>query len=230
MSSRASLVIASGARQSRLYLSSPAQQFCHREGRSDLGCPGLANREKRDASQARLYLSSRGTWRSLLFRAGEQSKERLLRRLAMTLILCHREGRSDLACHPFLSKHPMGITRNNSVIASVAWQNVVIASVARQSRLSALPLSSRGTKRSRFFMAGRTRKERLLRRLAMTVILCHREGRSDLGCPGLANNQKRDCRAALAMTNAPVIARNVAISVVRGWSNQKREIAALRSQ
>ena len=27
---------------------------------------------------------------------------------------------------------------------------------------------------------------------------CHREERSDLGCSGLADSQKRDCRAALA--------------------------------
>ena len=88
-------------------------QGCHREGRSDLAFPWLANGQRRDcratlalgchregrrdlaldrqqtgkreiASQARFYLSSRGTKRSRLSSAGKQSKERLLRRLAMT--------------------------------------------------------------------------------------------------------------------------------------------------
>ena len=33
-----------------------------------------------------------------------------------------------------------------------------------------------------------------------SVAYCHREERGDLGCEGLTNSQKRDCRAALAMT------------------------------
>ena len=73
--------------------------FCHREERGDLGCLGLADSQKRDCfagsqppkgalteypSQACIRLSSRGTWRSRLFRVGEQRQERLLRKLAMT--------------------------------------------------------------------------------------------------------------------------------------------------
>ena len=81
--------------------------------------------------------------------------------------------------------------------------------------------------------------------------MCHREECGDLAFPELANRQKRDCRAALAMTrlfvlgwqtdkieiatqarndNTPVIARNVAISAVQRWQTEKGEIAALRSQ
>ena len=40
--------IASQARNDRYKLSTRAQYFCHREGRSDLGCSGPANRQKRD--------------------------------------------------------------------------------------------------------------------------------------------------------------------------------------
>ena len=103
-------------------------------------------------------------------------------------------------------------------------------------------LSSRGTKRSRLFGAGKQPRERLRRRE-----FCHREERGDLGCSGLANNQKRDCRASLAMTRLFVLGckqtkerllrrlamtrqKCVAISVVRGWQTEKGEIAALRSQ
>ena len=160
MSSRAALVIASGARQSRLDLSSPAQQFCH------------------------------------------------------------REGRSDLACHPFLSKHPMGITRNNSVIASAARQSrlssfpvrapdgcgersVAISvfllnqtdksEIASQARLY---LSSRGTKRSRLSGAGRTRKERLPR--------CARNDRLDAGSQhpqGALTRQKNVAISVVIVSN-----------------------------
>ena len=55
---------------------------------------------------------------------------------------------------------------------------------------------------------------------------CHREVRSDLGFLPMADRDKRDCFAG----ELSVIARNVAISVVRGWRTEKREIAALRSQ
>ena len=37
-------------------------------------------------------------WRSRLSRAGKRTKERLLRRLAMTDERCHREVRSDIGC------------------------------------------------------------------------------------------------------------------------------------
>jgi hypothetical protein len=73
-------------------------------------------------------------------------------------------------------------------------------------------------------MAGRTSKERLPRFARLFVIarneaisvvnlpviardeaisreFCHREERSDLAFSELANSEKRDCRAALAMTD-----------------------------
>ena len=63
---------------------------------------------------------------------------------------------------------------------------------------------------------------------------CHREERSDLAFIATTKGEKRDCRATLAMTDLLarllVIARNEAISGLRGWQTTKREIAALRSQ
>ena len=100
-------------------------------------------------------------------------------------------------------------------------------------------MSSRGTKRSRFFRAGKRRKERLLRRLAMTPKCaalamtpkcatlamtdkrCHREVRGDLGFSGLAKREKRDCFA-----DSPVIASAARQSRLSTASKQKREIAA----
>ena len=89
---------------------------CHREERGDLGRSGLAHRERRDCSAGypviarneaisvvrgwrtekgeiapQVILSSRGTKRSRLSTVSKRIKERLLRRLAMTVILCHRE-------------------------------------------------------------------------------------------------------------------------------------------
>ena len=127
---------------------------------------------------------------------------------------------------------------------------LVIASAAQcalwvwRSLLS--PVIASAARRSRFSTDGEQRKERLLRRLAMTVggraergdlgctglanqkerwlrrLFCHREERSDLAFPKSANGQKRDCRAALAMTRC-VIARIVAISVVRSWQTERRD-------
>jgi hypothetical protein len=77
-----------------------------------------------------------------------------------------------------------------------------------------------GARRSRLYGVGKQIKARLLRRLS-----CHREERSDLAFPKSANGQKRDCRAALAMTRC-VIARIVAISVVRSWQTAKRDCFA----
>ena len=65
---------------------------CRREERSDLGCPGLADREKRDCRATLASLSSRGTWRSRLSNSGKQTKERLLRRLAMTVGVARNEA------------------------------------------------------------------------------------------------------------------------------------------
>jgi len=41
---------------------------------------------------------------------------------------------------------------------------------------------------------------------------------------------KREIASQARNDNTPVIARDVAISVVQGWQTDKREIAALRSQ
>jgi len=193
--------------------------MCHREGRSDLAFPEQANREKRDcfagsplcviarnvaispfrsrqtekreiASQAHLYVSSRGTKRSRLSGAGKQRKERLLRRLAS---MCHREERSDLAFPEQANREkrdcfagsPLCVIARNVAISVVqGWQTEKreIASQARNdkktryARNDKIILSSRGTKRSRLFREGKA-KARLLRRLAS---MCHREGRSDL--------------------------------------------------
>ena len=99
---------------------------------------------------------------------------------------CSREERGDLSW--VLSKPLYGVAMVNPVLARV---NSVIESAAWRSRLSRV---------------GKYRKERLLRRLAMTknavarVVAispesCHREERGDLGCEGLTNSQKRDCFA-----------------------------------
>ena len=175
-------------------------------------------------------LSSRGTKRSRLFRARKQPKERLLRRE-----FCHREERSDLAFSELANSQKRDCFAGNSVIARneaispfQGWQTAKreIASQARNDKTKArsdlgcsgladikrrdcfagsqppkggvdtknhatlASLSSRGTKRSRLFRAGKQPKERLLRRLAMTR------------------------------------QRHEAISVVRGWQTDKREIAS----
>ena len=121
-------------------------------------------------------------------------------------------------------------------------------------------MQSRGTKRSRFSPPA-NRKERLLRRLAMTKKhaalamtknavarneassvfyrwqtakteiasqarndkKCSRGVRSDLAFLPMANSEKRDCRAALAMTKNAV-ARNVAISVFYRWRTAKERL------
>ena len=70
-------------------------------------------------------------------------------------------------------------------------------------------------------------KERLLRKLAMTVILCHREERSDLAILAQAKTEKRDCFAGY-----PVIAslflchreRSVAISLFCAGQNSKERL------
>ena len=91
--------------------------------------------------------------------------------------------------------------------------------------------------RSQLFRAGKDKREIAALRSPLCVIArheaispvtfsCHREGRGDLAFLQPANRKKRDCRAALAMTNTPVIARNVAISVVQSWQRQKRDCRA----
>ena len=86
-------------------------------------------------------------------------------------------------------------------------------------------MSSQGTKRSRFSTDGEERKERLPR-YARLGLSSRGTKRSRFSTDG--NSQKRDCRAALAMTKNAV-ARNVAISVFYRWQTTKGEIAALRS-
>ena len=112
---------------------------------------------------------------------------------------CHREERGDLAL--VLSKHPLGVARNYLSLRGTKRSRLSAQTnrEKRDCRASLAYLSSRGTWRSRLFRAGKQRKERLLRRGSF----CHREGRGDLGCSGLANREKRDCRAALAMTGYP---------------------------
>ena len=111
-------------------------------------------------------LSSRGTWRSRLFRDGKRTKARLPR--------CARNdktmARSDLGCSGMVNREKRDCDAGNSVNAPLRGREVA--------------LSSRGTKRSRLFRAGKQQKERLLRRLAS---ICHREARSDLAFPELAN-------------------------------------------
>ena len=81
-------------------------------------------------------LSSRGTWRSRLSRAGKQTKERLRRRLAS---ICHREERGDLGCD-------------------------LCHCLLRSAGHRQLNLSSRGTWRSRLSRAGKQTKDRLRRK------------------------------------------------------------------
>ena len=130
----------------------------------------------------------------------------------------------------------------HSVIVSAAWLNLVKAPL----RGREVALSSRGTKRSRLFRAGKRTKERLRRRFAS---ICHREERSDLAFSELANRQKRDCDAKNSV-NAPLRGREVALSSRGTWrsrlsgaggqrkerlpryarNDKMGEIAALRSQ
>jgi len=143
--------------------------------------------DKREiASQARndrIVLSSRGTKRSRLFGVGKQPKERLLRRE-----FCHREERGDLAFYVPANRQKRDCFVGNSVIA----RNVAISVVRgwHTDKREIAALCSQPPEG------------------ALTKYSCHREERSDLGCSGLANNQKRDCRAALAMTRLFVLGEN----------------------
>ena len=146
-------------------------------------------------SQSTLRVS-RGRWRSRLFGAGGQAKERLRR-----MEFCHREERGDLDCSGLANNQKRDCFVGNSVIARyVAILVVRRWQTGKREIASQGILSSRGTKRSRLSRAGKQPKERLRRRE-----FCHREERGDLGCSGLANNQKRDCRASLAMTRLFVL-------------------------
>ena len=145
--------------------------------------------------------------------------------MAISVVLCHRERKylssrayfyviarnvaiSIVFCHCeliFMSSRGTWRSRSYSVIARAAW------------RSRSYPVIASAAWRSRLFSAGQNSKARLLRRLAMTVILCHREERGDLSCAAQAKTEKRDCFAGY-----PVIAslflchreRSVAISIV----------------
>ena len=120
-------------------------------------------------------------------------KERLLRRqfchreergdLACRFRPCHREERGDLGCPGLADSEKRDCFASNSVIArnvaispfivgkqkrEIASQVILSSRGTKRSRLSIPPLSSRGTWRSRSSGAGGQRKERLLRKLAMT--------------------------------------------------------------
>ena len=103
-----------------------------------------------------------------MFRAGKRIKERLPR-YARNDKKYSPEERGDLDCSALANREKRDCFAGNIVIASGAW-------------------------RSRLFRAGKRKKERLLRKLAMT--------------------------------NAPVIARNEAISPFHNLQTEKREIAS----
>jgi hypothetical protein len=155
-------------------------------------------RDCRAALAMTILLSSRGTWRARLSGAGGQTKERLLRRLA-SILSSRGTKRSRLSSASKQRKERL--LRRLAMTRCVIARDVAISvvrgwrtkkrEIASQARLY---LSSRGTWRSRLFGAGEQRKERL---------------------PRCARND-----------NTPVIARDLAISVVRGWQTDKREIAS----
>ena len=117
------------------------------------------------------FEGSRGTWRSRLFRAGRTKKERLLRRLAMTKT-------PVITRYVAISGFRLGRTRKERLLRRLAMTDscvvILLSRGTKRSRLSSFTvsasdiLSSRGTKRSRLSSAGKQRKARLLRRLAMT--------------------------------------------------------------
>ena len=112
----------------------------------------------------------------------------------MTAILCHREF---ISCH-----------RERSVAISVVICHRELISCHREERGDlGCTLSSRGTWRSLFSLFAVEGNARLLRGLAMTVILCHRElischreARGELGCAALTK-KKREIASCLAMTD-----------------------------
>ena len=119
-------------------------------------------------------MSSRGTWRSRSFREGK-AKARLLRRLAMTKLSCHREERGDLGLserarqkRDCFAGSPLCVIERNEAISPFRGWETEKREIASQARNDKIILSSRGTKRSRLSGAGKQKKERLLRRLAMT--------------------------------------------------------------
>jgi hypothetical protein len=107
----------------------------------------------------------------------------------------------------------------------IPWQSTFLSSrgnhVKAPSGCRAVILSLKETKRSRLSPVKAPLRGR-------EVIMSSRgTKRSRFSTDG--NSQKRDCRAALAMTKNEV-ARDEAISLFYRWQKAKREIAALRSQ
>ena len=145
--------------------------------------------------------------------------------------LCHRK-------RYFLSKPPCGVASaaRRSLLSLVIASSIILSSRAERNVPSGygdLACSGMANREKRdcfagnsviarneaisVYWAGKQRKERLLRRLAITKT------------QQAHNSEKRDCRAALAMTRC-VIARNEAISPFTRRRTEKREIATLRSQ
>ncbi len=174
-----------------------AQLRCHREGRSDLAFFGRANQKERLPRCARLLVIAR--------------------------LICHREGRSDLAFSGLAKQKerlPRCARNDSRVIAREEAISHFLGgqNKKRDCRVALASLSSRGTKRSRFFGAGKTKREIA----ALRSPPCHREGRSDLAFFGRAKQKERLLRCARLL----VIARDEAISPFLGWQNKKRDCRA----
>jgi hypothetical protein len=87
--------------------------LCHREARSDLGFLGLANSQKRDCRAALASIRHREARSDLGCPGLANSQKRDCRAaLAMTLILCHREERSDLAFVTKITKKKIAALRS----------------------------------------------------------------------------------------------------------------------
>ena len=163
---------------------------CHRERSVAISIVRSQQGKREIASRARLSMSSRGTWRSRLFRAGRQKRE--------------------IASQARLSMSSRGTWRSRLFRAGKQKREI-----ASQARLS---MSSRGAWRSRLLGVGRQKreiasqarndnakgrgdlgysglskqKERLLRRLALA---CHRERSVAISLVLGWQAEKRDCFA-----------------------------------
>ena len=174
-----------------------------------------SNQKREIASQARLYLSSRAE-------RGD---------LACRIRPCHREGCGDLDCSGLANREKRDCFAGSplSVIASAGFchreRSVAISPVDSAPVIASAGFCHREVRGELGFRRQQTKKERLLRRLAS---ICHREERSDLAFVMKITRNERLPRCA-RNDNTPVIARDLASSVARGWRTDKREIAALRS-
>ena len=152
-------------------------------------------------------------WRSRLFGVSKQKSEIASQVFLLSRgTICHREVRSDLAfflCH----REALSVIASGTQCALWVW-------------------------RSRLFGVGGQSKERLLRRLAMTVGVARNEtisvvraGEQKREIASQARNDKLALQQTkerllrrLAMTVG--VARNVAISPFTCWQTEKREIAS----